>query len=305
MQPEPRRGQRRPLGLCCARHGNEVGTELEGQWTAGGERGGCGLTRGQGRRSGTRKRQRHAAGARGGGRAPRGRRCGRWAPGPGRRAGGRHRGLDGEHGPGAPRGLRKGQACRRPGLRAPPAVRWLSPAARSHTVGGAESQWPQQSDTGAQWETETAKPAGRCPREGREDRVHRGRVRRLRPVAGNPLCSVHHPEKNKRHRKNPKTCKNLSRLFGVVTITTKSARVNKGHVSLSSHTRREKERVPREGEQGTASSGARDGPSSNLFINLLPESVLFPLYVYFPYQKMSQGVWCRSRNEYNQVELIE
>lgn len=113
------------------------------------------------------------------------------------------------------------------------------------------------------------------------------------------------PRKNKRHQENPKTCKNLSRLFGVVTITTKSARVNKGHVSLSSHTRREKERVPREGEQGTASSGARDGPSSNLFINLLPGSVLFPLYVYFPYQKMSQGVWCRSRNEYNQVELIE
>lgn len=214
MQPEPHGGQRRALGLCCARHGNGVGTELEGQWTAGGERGGCGLTRGQGRRSGTRKRQRHAAGARGGGRAPRGRRCGRWAPGPGRRAGGRHRGLDGEHGPGAPRGLRKGQACWCPGLRAPPAVRWLSPAARSHTVGDAKSQWPQQSDTGAQWETETAKPVGRCPRKGREDRVHRGRVRRLRPVAGNPLCSVHHPEKTNDTKKTPKPAKTFLGFLG-------------------------------------------------------------------------------------------
>lgn len=214
MQPEPRGGQRRPLGLCYARCGNGVGTELEGQCTAGGERGGCGLTPGQGRRSGMRKRQRHAAGVQGGGRAPRGRRCGRWAPGPGRRAGGQHRGLDGEHGPGAPRGLRKGQACRRPGLRAPPAVRWLSPVARSHTVGGAESQWPQQSDTGAQWETETAKPAGWCPREGLEDWVHRGRVRRLRPVAGNPLCSVHHPEKTNDTKKTPKPAKTFLGFLG-------------------------------------------------------------------------------------------
>lgn len=93
-------------------------------------------------------------------------------------------------------------------------MRWLSPAARSHTVGDAESQRPQQSDTGAQWETETAKPAGRRPREGREDRVHRGRVRRLRPVAGNPLCSVHHPEKTNDTEKTPKPAKTFLGFLG-------------------------------------------------------------------------------------------